>query len=203
MKIRTIVAATSAALFSLGAIAAGDDKQKQSQGASPDKSAQTQSSGAASGSTSAPAATEKSSGASASGSTAGQQSTKKSSSAASGSTSAQASQKQASGQSSDLVKQAQQKLSQAGHDVGKPDGIMGPKTQAGLKEFQEKKGLQASGQLDKQTLAALGVSGEVTTGSAATGGSTSGQSQSSSSSPSPAAPAASGSSSGQSTEKKQ
>jgi hypothetical protein len=31
MKIRTIVAATSAALFSLGAFAAGDDKQKQSQ----------------------------------------------------------------------------------------------------------------------------------------------------------------------------
>jgi peptidoglycan hydrolase-like protein with peptidoglycan-binding domain len=173
MKIRTIVAATSAALFSLGAIAAGDDKQKQSQGSSADKSAQTQSSGAASGSTSS------------------QSASKPSSSAASGSTSGQASQKQAQG--SDIVKQAQQKLSQAGHDVGKPDGIMGPKTQAGLKEFQEKKGLQASGQLDKQTLAALGVSGEVTTGSAATGGSSSGESKSQSSNP-----AASGSSSGQS-----
>jgi peptidoglycan hydrolase-like protein with peptidoglycan-binding domain len=194
MKIRTIVAATSAALFSLGAIAAGDDKQKQSQGASPDKSAQTQSSGAASGSTSS------------------QSASKPSSSAASGSTSGQAAQKQAQG--SDIVKQAQQKLSQAGHDVGKPDGIMGPKTQAGLKEFQEKKGLQASGQLDKQTLAALGVSGEVTTGSAATGGSSSGQSQpaasasssgsSSGQSQQPAASgsSSSGSSSGQSSQKK-
>lgn len=178
MKIRTIVAATSAALFSLGAIAAGDDKQKQSQGASPDKSAQTQSSGAASGSTS------------------GQSASKPSSSAASGSTSGQASQKQAQG--SDIVKQAQQKLSQAGHDVGKPDGIMGPKTQAGLKEFQEKKGLQASGQLDKETLAALGVSGEVTSGSAATGGSSSGQSQQ----PAASGSSSSGSSSGQSSQKK-
>jgi len=73
---------------------------------------------------------------------------------------------------------------------------MGPKTQAALKEFQQSKGIQASGELNKETLAALGVSGEVTSGSAATGGSSSGQSQ-------PAAPAASGSSSGQSTEKKQ
>ena len=171
MKIRTIVAATSAALFSLGAIAAGDDKQKQSQGSTPEKSAQTQSSGAASGSSSTPAATEKSSGASASGSTAGQQS-----------------QKQA--QSSDLVKQAQQKLSQAGHQV-QPDGVMGPKTQAALKEFQQAKGIEASGELNKDTLAALGVSGEVTTGSAAIGGSASGEAKSSGS-------AGAGASSGQS-----
>jgi len=134
MKIRTIVAATSAALFSLGAIAAGDDKQKQSQGSTPEKSAQTQPSGAA----------------------------------ASGATS--------QAQSSDLVKQAQQKLSQAGHKV-QADGVMGPRTEAALKEFQQAKGIEASGELNKDTLAALGVSGEVTTGSAATGGSSSGQSQ--------------------------
>lgn len=151
MKIRTIVAATSAALFSLGAIAAGDDKQKQSQGSTPEKSAQTQSSGAASGSSSTPASTEKSSGAAASGAT-------------------------SQAQSSDLVKQAQQKLSQAGHKV-QADGVMGPKTEAALKEFQQAKGIEASGELNKDTLAALGVSGEVTTGSAATGGSSSGQSQ--------------------------
>src|SRR3990170_1722874 len=145
MKIRTIVAVTSAALFSMGAIAAGDDKQKQSQGSTPEKSAQTQSSGAASGSSATPG---------------------------------QASQKQASGQSSDIVKQAQQKLSQAGHQV-QPDGVMGPKTQAALKEFQQAKGIEASGELNKDTLAALGVSGEVTTGSAAIGGSASGEAKSS------------------------
>lgn len=73
-------------------------------------------------------------------------------------------QKQKSGQqmsqSPELIKQAQEKLSAAGHDVGKADGIMGPKTQKGLKEFQQSKGLEASGQLDQKTLAALGVSGE-------------------------------------------
>ena len=135
MKLRTIVAATSAALFSLGAIAGGEDKQSQSQQSQP------------------------------------------SSSAASGSTSGQQSQKQA--QRSDIVKQAQQKLSAAGHKVGKPDGILGPQTQKGLKEFQQSKGLEPSGQLNKETLAALGVSAEVTTGSAATGASSSGQAQSS------------------------
>ena len=165
MKIRTIVAATSAALFSLGAIAAGDDKQKQSQGSTPEKSAQTQSSGAASGSSSTPAATEKSSGAAASGAT-------------------------SQAQSSDLVKQAQQKLSQAGHKV-QADGVMGPKTEAALKEFQQAKGIEASGELNKDTLAALGVSGEVTTGSAAIGGSASGEAKSSGS-------AGAGASSGQS-----
>ena len=36
---------------------------------------------------------------------------------------------------------------------------MGPQTQKALKEFQTSKGLDASGQLDQQTIAALGVSG--------------------------------------------
>lgn len=68
-------------------------------------------------------------------------------------------QTQASSQSPELVKQAQQKLSAAGHDAGAADGIAGPKTQAAVKEFQQSKGLQTSGQLDQKTLAALGVSG--------------------------------------------
>jgi peptidoglycan hydrolase-like protein with peptidoglycan-binding domain len=52
------------------------------------------------------------------------------------------------------------------------DGIMGPKTQAALKEFQEKQGIQASGQLDQKTLAALGVSegASASTGSSASTG---------------------------------
>jgi peptidoglycan hydrolase-like protein with peptidoglycan-binding domain len=65
---------------------------------------------------------------------------------------------QAQSQSPELVKQAQEKLSAAGHDAGAADGKMGPKTQAALKEFQQSKGLQASGQLDQKTVAALGVS---------------------------------------------
>jgi len=64
------------------------------------------------------------------------------------------------------IKQAQEKLSTKGHDVS-ADGVLGPKTQAAVKEFQEKEGIQASGQLDQETLAALGVS----EGSAGTGAS--------------------------------
>jgi peptidoglycan hydrolase-like protein with peptidoglycan-binding domain len=36
---------------------------------------------------------------------------------------------------------------------------MGPQTQKAVKEFQTSKGLNASGQLDQKTIAALGVSG--------------------------------------------
>jgi peptidoglycan hydrolase-like protein with peptidoglycan-binding domain len=61
-------------------------------------------------------------------------------------------------QSQEVVKQAQQKLSQMGHDAGPADGIFGPKTQAALKEFQQAKGLNETGQLDSQTLAALQLS---------------------------------------------
>src|SRR4051812_11547066 len=65
----------------------------------------------------------------------------------------------AQSQSPDVVKQAQEKLSAAGMDAGQADGKLGPKTQAAVKEYQQSKGIQASGQLDRQTLAALGVSG--------------------------------------------
>ncbi len=84
---------------------------------------------------------------------------------------------QASSQSQDMVKQAQEKLSAAGHDAGEPDGIMGPKTQSALKEFQESKGLQASGELDQKTMAALGMSeGSSSSGGSSSGGSSSGAS---------------------------
>ena len=71
-------------------------------------------------------------------------------------------------QSPEVVKQVQQKLSESGQDVGQPDGKMGPKTQAALKEFQQQNGLQASGKLDEQTLAALNI--EKSGSSSATGG---------------------------------
>ena len=64
------------------------------------------------------------------------------------------------------IKQAQEKLSSKGHDV-QADGVLGPKTQAAVKEFQQKEGIQASGRLDAETLAALGVE----EGSAGTGSS--------------------------------
>ncbi len=64
----------------------------------------------------------------------------------------------ASGMSQDQIMQAQQALDQKGFQVGKADGIVGPRTERALRNFQQKQGLQQSGQLDEQTLAALGVS---------------------------------------------
>jgi peptidoglycan hydrolase-like protein with peptidoglycan-binding domain len=61
-------------------------------------------------------------------------------------------------QNQELVKQAQEKLSAAGHEAGPADGMIGPKTRDALKEFQQSKGIEPSGQLDRQTLAELGVS---------------------------------------------
>ena len=39
------------------------------------------------------------------------------------------------------------------------DGKMGPRTEAAIKDFQRAKGLQPSGKLDQETLAALGHTG--------------------------------------------
>ena len=86
---------------------------------------------------------------------------------------------QQASRSPELVKQAQEKLSAAGHDAGAADGKMGPKTQAALKEFQQSKGLQASGQLDQKTVAALGVSSG---GSSSSAGASTGKSASASAS---------------------
>ena len=69
------------------------------------------------------------------------------------------------GQSPGLLKQAQQKLSSLGKDVGTRDGQMNSKTEQALSEYQQEKGLQPTGQLDQQTLAALDLN---QSGSAAT-----------------------------------
>lgn len=53
------------------------------------------------------------------------------------------------------VADVQQKLNDLGFDAGKPDGIMGPHTHAALKKFQKAHGLDATGELDAATEAAL------------------------------------------------
>ena len=55
----------------------------------------------------------------------------------------------------DLVKQAQEKLANMGKDVGAPNGRMNAKTEQALTEYQQENGLQPTGQLDRQTIAAL------------------------------------------------
>lgn len=58
------------------------------------------------------------------------------------------------------VRQVQEKLSQQGYDVGPIDGIFGPRTEQAVRKFQEDKGVQPTGQIDQQTMAALGIEGE-------------------------------------------
>jgi peptidoglycan hydrolase-like protein with peptidoglycan-binding domain len=108
-------------------------------------------------------------------------------------------------QGPDTIKQAQQQLSSNGQEV-QVDGKLGPQTQAALKKFQESKGLQPSGQLDQQTLAALGMGeASASTGSSAKPSSpesSSGESSSGQSSSGQSAPAAPESSSERTAEPK-
>jgi peptidoglycan hydrolase-like protein with peptidoglycan-binding domain len=67
--------------------------------------------------------------------------------------------------SREQVKAAQQALKDKGHDPGAVDGVMGPKTQAALRDFQGKEGLKTTGRLDTDTMSKLGV--EAKTGAAA------------------------------------
>jgi peptidoglycan hydrolase-like protein with peptidoglycan-binding domain len=55
------------------------------------------------------------------------------------------------------ITQLQQKLDQKGFNVGKADGIWGPKTSRALKEFQKQNNLPATGMSDQQTLGDLGI----------------------------------------------
>lgn len=53
------------------------------------------------------------------------------------------------------LRAAQRTLESAGFDVGPIDGILGPRTRAALRAYQEKQGLPRSGKLDAATLKAL------------------------------------------------
>ena len=63
-------------------------------------------------------------------------------------------------QNSQTVRDVQQALKQKGFEVGAVDGQMGPETQSALREFQQSQGLPQSGNLDQQTLTALGVNAQ-------------------------------------------
>lgn len=56
----------------------------------------------------------------------------------------------------DTVREVQQTLRDRGFRLG-VDGIMGPRTQAVLRQFQKAENLEPTGQLNRQTLVALGV----------------------------------------------
>ncbi|MGE5506659.1 MAG: peptidoglycan-binding domain-containing protein [Actinomycetota bacterium] len=63
---------------------------------------------------------------------------------------------QQSSMNSEMIRDVQQKLQQQGYNVN-VDGKMGKQTHAALRQFQQDQGIQGSGQLNQQTMAALGV----------------------------------------------
>jgi peptidoglycan hydrolase-like protein with peptidoglycan-binding domain len=62
---------------------------------------------------------------------------------------------------SGTVRQVQQTLNQRGVRIA-TDGVMGPRTEAAIKTFQRSQNLEPTGQLNRQTLAALGLEPRVT-----------------------------------------
>jgi peptidoglycan hydrolase-like protein with peptidoglycan-binding domain len=57
-----------------------------------------------------------------------------------------------------VVSQVQQKLKDQGYEVASTDGTWGPETQQAISKFQQDKGLSASGEINTETLSALGFS---------------------------------------------
>ena len=68
-----------------------------------------------------------------------------------------------------FISAVQEKLRSLGFDAGPPNGDFGAKTQAALAQFQLSRTIPASGQLDDQTLAELGVQRDEAQASAAAG----------------------------------
>jgi peptidoglycan hydrolase-like protein with peptidoglycan-binding domain len=154
MKLKLIVLAVAAAL-SASVFAAESSKDKASTAQTPSASGSSaqgssaQRPSAAPGSSAQGASGSKAQGSSAQGSSAPRSSAE--------GASKQAGASGAQGMSGDTVKKAQQALKDKGHDPGPIDGQYGPLTQKGVKEFQEKQNMKATGRLDQQTLSALGV----------------------------------------------
>lgn len=61
--------------------------------------------------------------------------------------------------SADFIRDIQRRLSQRGYDAGPVDGIYGDTTQQAMRKFQRDQSLRSSGQVDEQSLAALGMAG--------------------------------------------
>ena len=75
--------------------------------------------------------------------------------------------------SSDEIRRLQMVLNQKGFSVGKPDGVLGPRTRNALIAFQRQQGLEAIGKIDQPTIAALGLSnGAGSTSTGQSGGGT-------------------------------
>jgi hypothetical protein len=53
-------------------------------------------------------------------------------------------------------RQLQARLTAAGYDAGTPDGVIGTRTEAAIRAFQQDRGLEVTGQASPAILAALG-----------------------------------------------
>jgi peptidoglycan hydrolase-like protein with peptidoglycan-binding domain len=53
------------------------------------------------------------------------------------------------------VRQVQQELNDMGYHAGSVDGVLGPRTESALRQFQRARNLDATGNIDSKTLAAL------------------------------------------------
>jgi peptidoglycan hydrolase-like protein with peptidoglycan-binding domain len=90
------------------------------------------------------------------------------------------------------LRQVQTALKQDGLYKGRVDGRWGPHTEHAVMAFQQKNSLQASGQLDQPTLAALNIGGSSSSMGGGSMGSGAGAPMSGSSAPPGGAPAPSG-----------
>ena len=70
------------------------------------------------------------------------------------------------GSSGETVRQIQTKLKQWGYYSGTVDGVYGSGTEKAVRFFQQKNGLTVDGKCGAKTLAALGISGQASSGSA-------------------------------------
>jgi hypothetical protein len=70
----------------------------------------------------------------------------------------------------DEIRRVQIMLNEKGFNVGEADGVLGARTKNALMQFQQRQGFHASGQLDQQTMAALGISGQGQPSSTGQGG---------------------------------
>lgn len=59
----------------------------------------------------------------------------------------------------DMIRNVQQTLQQDGSYHGRVDGVWGPSTQAAVRSYQQQHNMNATGQLDQDTLAAMNLAG--------------------------------------------
>lgn len=59
--------------------------------------------------------------------------------------------------STERIRQAQRALNNMGYDSGPADGVWNARTQAAVRDFQQTRGLEVTGQLNERTMRGLGI----------------------------------------------